>query len=162
MSERIKGFEPFFNRDSEVLILGSFPSIMSRQQSFYYGNPRNDFWRLLASAFGRPVPQTVSEKKDFLCGNKVALWDIVTCCEIRGSADSSIKNYQVADLGLVLDACSIKRIILNGGTAYKIFLKHYANLPVPYIKLPSTSPANTSKKEDAWLNELRTVFGIPQ
>ena len=107
MSERIKGFEPFFNRDSEVLILGSFPSIMSRQQSFYYGNPRNDFWRLLASAFGRPVPQTVSEKKDFLCGNKIALWDIVTCCEIRGSADSSIKNYQLADLGLVLDACSI-------------------------------------------------------
>ena len=131
MSERIKGFEPFFDRDSEVLILGSFPSVMSRQQSFYYGN-------------------------------KIALWDIVTCCEIRGSSDSSIKNYQVADLGLVLDACSIKRIILNGGTAYKIFLKHYANLPVPYIKLPSTSPANTSKKEDAWLNELRTVFGIPQ
>ena len=163
MSEDMKaGFAPFMNADSKLLILGSFPSVKSRDTGFYYGNPRNAFWKTLANYFGDKIPSTIKEKQDFLTKRKIALWDVVTLCEIHASDDSSIKNFTVADVKWLISVCPIQKIILNGGTAYKIFLKHYANLPVPYIKLPSTSPANTSKKEDAWLNELRTVFGIPQ
>ena len=161
MSDRVYGFEPFFNADSRLLILGSFPSVKSRRQSFYYGNPQNSFWRLLAEFFCESIPLTVEEKKEFLTRHKIALWDIVTSCKIVGSSDSTIREYETADLGKVLSRCPIERIILNGGTAYKIFLKRYASLPLPYIKLPSTSPANARPKREEWFNELRATFKNP-
>lgn len=159
MTEFACGFEPFFNADSRLLILGSFPSVMSRSRNFYYGNPRNDFWRLLATFFGEAIPLTVEDKKRFLTAHRIALWDMVISCSIEGSADSTIKDYAVADLEKVLSKCPIERIILNGDKAYKIFLANYKDIPTPYIKLPSTSPANARRKDEAWLNELRRTFG---
>ena len=158
MSELVSGFEPFYNDDSKLLILGSFPSVKSRQQSFYYGNPQNSFWKILSTFFGQLLPSTVQEKKEFLTLNKIALWDIVTECEIVGSADSTIKNYKIADLERLLGNCPVQEIILNGGTAYKIFLKRYKDIGVPYIKLPSTSPANARRDDEEWYSELRTTF----
>lgn len=158
MSERVYGFEPFYNSDSRLLILGSFPSVKSRQQNFYYGNRQNSFWRILSCFFEQPMPDTVLDKKAFLTKNGIALWDIVTSCQITGSADSTIRNYEVADLNQVLSNCPIQKIILNGGTAYNIFVKHYKDIAVPYIKLPSTSPANARPKDEEWFNELRTTF----
>ena len=158
MSKRVQGFAPFFGKESRVLILGSFPSVKSRQQNFYYGNARNAFWRILSDCFGESVPSDTDEKKEFLTRHGIALWDIVTSCEIVGSADSTIKNYTVADLGEVLNACPIEKIILNGGTAYKIFLKRYRDIPVEYVCLPSTSPANARPKDKEWFDELRRTF----
>lgn len=92
------GFAPVFDGHSRVLILGSFPSVKSRQVEFYYGNRQNRFWRILCSFFGEGVPESVDEKKALLLRCNVALWDMVTECEIEGSSDASIKNYKVADL----------------------------------------------------------------
>ncbi|MBE7088019.1 MAG: DNA-deoxyinosine glycosylase [Clostridiales bacterium] len=158
MSQIKKGFLPVFYNDSKVLILGSFPSVKSREVEFYYGNLRNKFWRILCSYFNEEIPQTLQGKKEFLKNNKIALWDVVTECEIIGSQDSTIKNYKVADLNLILQNCSIELIILNGNTAFNIFKKHYADINIPYIKLPSTSPANFKCDEGEWENALRRVF----
>ena len=149
---------PVYDENSRVLILGTMPSPKSREVHFYYGNPQNAFWRILSAFFKQPLPVSVEEKKLFLRRNKIALWDIVTSCEIVGSADSTIKNYSVADLKKVMDISPIEKIILNGGTAYKIFLKSYKDIALPYIKLPSTSPANARPKDGEWINELRRTF----
>lgn len=159
MTERVYGFEPFFQSDSRLLILGSFPSVKSRQQNFYYGNRQNAFWRILSTFFKRPMPDTVVDKKTFLEECHIALWDIVTSCEISGSADSTIKNYEVADLNKILSKCPLEKIILNGTMAYRIFLKSYGDIAVPYIKLPSTSPANAIRNDEEWFDELRATFG---
>lgn len=158
MSERVKGFPPFVNADSELLILGSFPSVKSRAQNFYYGNRQNAFWRILADYFGENTPATMEEKKDFLTRRHIALWDIVTECEIVGSQDATIKDYGVANLQEVFTKSKIKAIIINGGKAYSVFAKHYGYIGIPVYKLPSTSPANTRRKDDEWFAALRQVF----
>ena len=158
MNEIKKGFEPFIGNNPEILILGSFPSVKSRKIEFYYGNPQNKFWKVLAEFFGQPLPQSVEEKKEFLCLNKIALWDVVTECEIVGSQDSAIKNFKVADIQKLLQKIDVKLIILNGGKAYEIFTRH-CRTGVPYIQLPSTSPANTRFSKEKWFDALSTVFG---
>lgn len=158
MGDTVTGFKPFFNGDSRVLILGSFPSVKSRASDFYYGNPQNAFWRILSTFFGERVPDSVKDKKDFLTRNNVALWDIVTECEIVASRDDTIKNFKVANLAEVLQNSAVECILINGGTAYKIFVKHYGASDVPFIKLPSTSPANTRRKDDEWFAALRRAF----
>ena len=103
MSGIIKhGFEPVYDKNSKVLILGSFPSVKSRQVDFYYGNKRNRFWETLCSYFGEAVPESTQDKIDFLLRRNIAIWDIVTECEIDGSKDDTIKNFKVADLKKVL------------------------------------------------------------
>ena len=123
-----KGFLPFFDENSEILILGSFPSVISRETNFYYGNKQNRFWKILSEAFGEPAPETIGEKQALLKNHKIALWDVVAECEITGSLDSTIKNYKVADITQVLDKANVKKIILNGGKAKEIFLKNYKYL----------------------------------
>ncbi len=152
------GFGPIFDKDSKVLILGSFPSVKSRQIDFYYGNKQNRFWKMLCGYFGEEIPETVQEKKRFLYRRNVALWDMVTACEIIGSADSSIKNAETADLRVVLDNADIKKILLNGALAYELFLENYADIPVLYEKMPSTSPANPKFDEKIWKTALDGVF----
>ena len=158
MSERVKGFAPFADGNSEVLILGSFPSVKSRAQSFYYGNPQNAFWRIIASFFNELTPVTLEDKQSLLRRKRIALWDIVTECEIVGSQDSTITNFKVANLREVFTNSPIKAIIVNGGKAYSIFEKHYKDLNLPVYKLPSTSPANTRRKDDEWFAALRKAF----
>ena len=155
------GFAPVFDGHSRVLILGSFPSVKSRQVEFYYGNRQNRFWRILCSFFGEGVPESVDEKKALLLRRNVALWDMVTECEIEGSSDASIKNYKVADLGKVMGACNIELIILNGGKAAQIFERRYSDIGIPHVALPSTSPANTRCDENKWYATLSSVFGAP-
>lgn len=153
-----KGFPPFYAPDSEVLILGSFPSVKSRRVDFYYGNPQNRFWRVLAKFFAAPVPESTDEKKAFLLSHKIALWDIVTECEIVGSQDATIKNYEIADVRAFVEEVPVKAVLINGGTAFNIFEKNFSDIRVPYLRLPSTSPANTRFDEEEWFDGLRTVF----
>lgn len=157
--EEIKcGFEPVFDQNSKVLILGSFPSVKSRAVDFYYGNKRNRFWETVCSFFGEEAPDDISGKKEFLKRNGIALWDIVVKCEIIGSKDDTIKNFEVADIKKLLQNSKISYIIINGGKAYEIFCKYYGDIEVPYIKLSSTSPANTHFTKEEWFNALSAAF----
>lgn len=136
-------FEPVFDRDSRILILGSFPSVKSREQQFYYGHPQNRFWKVLAGLAGYPVPQTIEEKKKMLLANGIAVWDVIAECEIIGSSDSSIKNVVPADLDRILQAADIRQIYANGNTAKRLFERFQKKkCGREIIGLPSTSPAN--------------------
>lgn len=160
MSEIKYGFEPFYDSESKVLILGSFPSVKSRQVEFYYGNERNRFWNTVCGFFGEETPKTVEGKKEFLLRRKIALWDMVTQCEIVGSQDSKIKNFAVADIKKLLQNSKINYIILNGGKAKEIFEKNFGDITVSYEGLPSTSPANVSFKKEVWDEALARAFNI--
>lgn len=148
------GFEPCFDPDSRILILGSFPSVISRKELFYYANPLNRFWKTLAALTGEALPESVGEKKALLSKHRIALWDVVTECDIRGSLDSNIKNYVVADVEAVTNAAKIEAIFLNGQTAYRIFKKHFPHLMPVAVSLPSTSPANTRFEYSEWEKAL--------
>ena len=158
MSEIKKGFEPFYNSDSRLLVLGSFPSVKSRQTEFYYGNPQNRFWKTVAEFFGEAPPVSLEDKKQFLLRRRIALWDVVTECEIVGSQDATIKNFIVADVQNLLQKLKIGLIIINGGKAAAIFEKNFPQIGAPYIKLPSTSPANTRFDKEKWFDALSRIF----
>ena len=108
-------FEPVFNRESKILILGSFPSVKSRENNFYYGHPQNRFWKVLAQIFEVEVPQTIDEKRTFLLEHHIAVWDVIESCTIIGSSDSSIKDVVVNDFLKVLKNSEIETIYVNGG-----------------------------------------------
>ncbi len=138
-------FAPVFDPDSRILILGSFPSVRSREEGFYYGHPRNRFWKMLALCFGEPLPVTGEEKRQLLLRHRIALWDVLASCEITGSSDSSIRSAVPNDLRRILDHASIGRILCNGATAGKLCLRYFGEaLPCSPVILPSTSPANAS------------------
>ncbi len=158
MSELVQGFDPVYDKDSKVLILGSFPSVKSRRVEFYYGNPQNRFWRVVCSYFGESVPESTESKREFLKRRNIALWDIVTECRIVGSQDATIKNFKVADLKTLLQNSKIGFIILNGSKAFSIFREHYTDIHTGYCKVPSTSPANTRFDEKEWKNALSRAF----
>ncbi len=159
MGEIKKGFLPVYDANSKLLILGSFPSVKSRQTEFYYGNKQNRLWKTVCGFFGEDVPCDTEGKKDFLIRRNIALWDIVTECEIVGSQDSTIKNFKTADIEKLLQNSKISFIIINGGTAFSIFEKRFADVGVPYVKLSSTSPANTRFVQKEWIDALSAVFG---
>ena len=117
-------FEPVFDEHSKVLILGTFPSVKSREQNFYYGHPQNRFWKVLANLTGCEVPGTVEEKKGFLLREHIAVWDVIAKCDIIGSSDSSIRNVVPADLSRILDHAPIRQIYANGGKAYELYQKY--------------------------------------
>lgn len=149
-----KGFSPVFRSDSRILILGSFPSVISRKVDFYYGNPMNRFWKVMSVCFNEIINDTIDGKKDFLLRNNLALWDIISNCEIEGSSDNSIKNYEAADLSVILNNSKIQKILCNGRKAYELTVKIYRDLNIPIIYLPSTSTANTNFDIMLWRNEL--------
>ncbi len=143
------GIAPVWNEDCVVLILGSFPSVKSRESSFFYGHPQNRFWRVIASLFDEAVPDTVEDKKRLLLKNHIALWDVIASCEINGSADSSIENVTPNDIMPILYSCNIKAIFTNGATAHKLYEKYiFPVTGIKAVKLPSTSPANAAKRLD--------------
>ncbi len=127
---------------------------------FYYGNTQNRFWKTVCGFFGEEIPPATEGKKDFLFRRRIALWDMATACDIEGSSDASVKNVELADLNEVLSKAKIERILLNGSLAYRLFIKEYADLPIPYLKLPSTSPANPRFTKDAWERALHDVFRV--
>ena len=141
---------PVYDARSRILILGSFPSVKSREAGFFYGHPQNRFWRVLAAVYDDALPVTVDDKKAFLLRHGVALWDVIASCEIRGSADSSIRDVVPNDLSVILNAAPVECIYVNGKTAERYYRK-YAE-PVTgraAVCLPSTSPANAAWSLDA-------------
>ncbi len=153
-----QGFPPLFSPQSKVLILGSFPSVKSREVSFYYGNRQNRFWPLMKEIFGGDT-DTVEGKKQLILCNGLALWDIVTECEIEGSSDSDIRSYRLADLAEVAERCPLEKILCNGRKSYLLTLSVYkGNLPV--VPLLSTSPANVRFDSRQWKKELELYSQI--
>lgn len=148
-------FEPIFQETSEILILGSFPSVKSRENNFYYGHPQNRFWKVLAYVCGCGIPKDIEEKKEMLRRNHIAIWDVIKECDIIGSSDSSIKNVKVNDINKILQMSQIKNIYANGTLASNLYNK-YAKMMTgrEIITLPSTSPANAAytlvKLQEIW------------
>lgn len=153
-------FEPVFDRNSKILILGSFPSVKSRNSQFYYGHPQNRFWRMLAQILGESVPQTIPEKTELLLKHHIAVWDVIASCDIEGSSDSSIRNVVANDMNRILQKADIRKILLNGGKAYELFVKYCRQEEMPEaVKMPSTSPANAAcnmeRLAELWEKEIR-------
>lgn len=136
---------PVFDCSSKVLILGSFPSVKSREAGFFYHHPQNRFWKVIAALTEEAVPETIDEKKRFLLRNHIALWDVIASCDIAGSSDSSIKNVKPNPLNHVLNAAPVRHIFANGGKAWELYIKYCQDITGrPCDKLPSTSPANAA------------------
>lgn len=151
-----RGFEPFYQIDSKVLILGSFPSVKSREQGFYYGNKQNRFWGMLSKVFGESITQDIEDKKTFLKRYKIALYDVVIESDLQGSADSSLERSIIkkADLSFLLPPFTqVNKIICNGKTAFKM-LSSYFTTTVPVLCMPSTSSANPRYDYKQWEKEL--------
>ena len=144
---------PFYNKDSKVLILGSFPSRKSREAGFYYAHPRNRFWPVLSNVF----KEEIIDKKAFLEKHQIALYDVCASCEIKGSSDASIKEVIPNDLSEILASSKIKIIILNGKTASNLYKKLFKEIKTPTITLPSTSPANASYSLSSLIEQYRII-----
>ena len=152
--------EPVYDKDSKILILGSFPSVRSRETGFFYGHPQNRFWKIVAVVFEEDVPATIEEKKKMLLRNGIALWDVVASCEIEGSADSSIRNVRPNDIKKLISETSISRIYVNGRTALKLYQKYLEEqLGMETIVLPSTSPANAAYSIERLIDAWRIIKG---
>ena len=157
-------FEPVYDERSKILILGSLPSVKSREQGFYYGHPQNRFWRVLAAVLSCQVPETIGEKKKMLLAHRIALWDVIESCDIRGSSDSSIKNVVPADIGAVLGKTQIGRIYANGRKSESLYNKYiFPKTKTGITVLPSTSPANAAcslgKLTEIWGAEIGRELG---
>ena len=149
---------PVFDERSRVLILGSFPSVKSREQGFFYGHPQNRFWRVTAAVFDDVVPMTVPERRDFLLRHGIALWDVIAACEIVGSSDASIRNARVNDLSEILNGAPIERIFVNGKTAQRLYRRYAEPLTGrAAICLPSTSPANAAWSLERLIEAWRVI-----
>ncbi|MBQ8868984.1 MAG: DNA-deoxyinosine glycosylase [Oscillospiraceae bacterium] len=152
-------FGPLYSGESKILILGSFPSVKSRQAQFFYGHPQNRFWLVLSAVLGSPVPQTVEEKRELILKNRLALWDVIGQCDIEGSSDSSIKNVVPNDIGAVLKQAKIDKIFVNGKTAEKYYNKYLKDkLGIEATVLPSTSPANAAYSLDRLISEWQVIL----
>ena len=136
-------FAPIYDENSRILILGTMPSVKSREQGFYYGHKQNRFWKVLANVTGDILPETIEEKKAMLLKNRIAIWDVLESCDIQGSSDSSIKNPVAADIPGLLKKTHIKKIYVNGTTAGKYYKKYILPLTgIEAVVLQSTSPLN--------------------
>jgi TDG/mug DNA glycosylase family protein len=152
-------FEPVYDSRSRVLILGSLPSIKSRENHFYYGHPQNRFWKLAALLTDSPVPATIDEKKRLLLSHQIAVWDVIQSCDIIGSSDSSIRNVIPCDLSRILKQAPIQTIYGNGAKACQLYRKYcQSDTGMEIVPLPSTSPANAAfsleKLAEIWRKEL--------
>lgn len=149
---------PVYDENSKILILGSFPSVKSREVQFFYGHPQNRFWKVLAAELYCPVPQTVEEKKDMLLSHHIALWDVIASCEIRGSSDASIGQVAPNDLSPILKGADICAVYANGTKSWELYQKYIYPVTERRIrKLPSTSPANASFSLDRLIAEWSVI-----
>lgn len=140
-------FAPLYDEDSKILILGSFPSVKSREQGFYYGHKQNRFWKVISAILGVEEPQTIDEKKKMLLKAHIAVYDVIESCDIIGSSDSSIRNVVPSDIATIVANSNVKAVFCNGKTAGKLYKKYQAETcNLPMTELPSTSPANATCK----------------
>ena len=158
--ERINhNIEPLYDRNSRLLILGSFPSVKSREMRFFYGHPQNRFWRMLAAVYAEDAPESIAEKTSLLLRHHLALWDVIANCEIDGSADASVREAVPVDITRITDRAHITRVLCNGKLAGTLYARHLQPIMgIPALVLPSTSPANAiwtlPKLTDAWRKAL--------
>lgn len=174
------GFEPVFDGRSRVLVLGSFPSVLSRENAFYYGNPQNRFWRVIAACAGEPVPpnegemlpsegrvatlgESIEAKRALLLRHGIALWDVIESCDIKGSSDASIKNVVPAHIDRVIGVAPVRFVVCNGGTAGRLYKRYLQeSVGIEAVVLPSTSPANAAWSLDRltarWSEALRPLL----
>lgn len=147
-----------YNENSKILILGSFPSVKSREQGFFYGHPQNRFWKVLSTVLNQPLPTSIDEKKEFILNNKIALWDVIASCEIKGSSDSSIKNVVPNNINEILNNSKVKTIFTNGKLAFNLYNKYiFEKTNIAAISLPSTSPANAAFSLDRLCDEWKII-----
>ena len=151
-------FPPLYDKNSKILILGSFPSVKSREQNFFYGHPQNRFWKVVATVLEKEIPTTIEEKREFLLSSNIALWDVIASCEITGSSDSSIKNVVANDLTEILETANIKKIFVNGKTAEKYYNRYIKDkIGRDAVCLPSTSPANAMWNVESLVEEWEKI-----
>ena len=177
------GFEPVFDGRSRLLVLGSFPSVLSRANAFYYGNPQNRFWPVIAACLGEPVPpnegdpvpgtpassslpnavtleESIAAKRELLLHHGIALWDVIHSCDIKGSSDASIKNVVPADIGRITSVAHIEAVVCNGGTAGRLYRRYLRGATgIDAVVLPSTSPANASWSLERLVGRWRGAIG---
>ena len=152
-------FPPVYDENSEILILGSFPSVKSREMQFFYGHPQNRFWKVMAQVLHENVPQTIPEKKEMLLRHHIALWDVIASCDIAGSSDSSIRNVVPNDLGYIISRSRITKIYANGAKSKQLYDKYLSKqLGIEAVQLPSTSPANADICMDRLLEYWKNVI----
>lgn len=150
--------EPFYNKDSKILILGSFPSVKSREVGFYYSHQQNRFWKVLAAIFNEDVPICINDKKEFLKRNNIALYDVCASCDIKSSSDASIKNVIPNNLDEIFKGTNIKVIAFDGKTAFNLYQKYFKDkYNVELISLPSTSPANAKCSMNDLINDYKVL-----
>lgn len=159
MSERIiHPFEALYNENSKVLILGSFPSVKSREVSFFYGHPRNRFWKVIPALFGEEEPVTIEKKKELILRRNLALWDSIHSCEITGSSDSSVKNVAPNDISGIIGNSKVSKVFCNGALSHKMYMKYiFPDTKIEAVKLPSTSPANAAYSLDKLIDEWKII-----
>lgn len=151
-------FDVYYQEDSKVLILGSIPSVKSRELGFYYMHPQNRFWKVISMVFNEKLPETIETKKEFLKRNKIALWDVIKECEIKASSDSSITNVIPNDIKSLLNKTDIKTIYVTGKKALELYQKYiYPITNIEAIYLPSTSPANAVLTLDNLVEKYRII-----
>ncbi|MCI9462844.1 MAG: DNA-deoxyinosine glycosylase [Lachnospiraceae bacterium] len=157
----IHNIPPLYDEKSRILILGSFPSVKSREGQFFYHHPQNRYWKVMAAVLGNPVPETIEDKKRMILSHHAAMWDVIASCDITGSSDSSIKNAVPNDIGRLLEETEIERIYTNGGTAHKYYRKYIQNkIGREDIVLPSTSPANAAWSLERLIAAWREALAI--
>lgn len=138
-------FPPLYDENSRTLILGSFPSVKSREAMFFYGHPQNRFWKLIAALYGEDVPSTIEEKSSLILRHRLALWDSIHSCTITGSSDSSVRDVVPNDISGIIRNSKIERIFCNGALSHKMYMKFiFPSTGIEARKLPSTSPANAA------------------
>jgi len=160
MQHQIHNIPPVYDSSSKVLILGSFPSVKSRESQFFYGHPQNRFWKLLAALIEVPVPESIEEKKGFLLEHHIAVWDVIASCDIAGSSDSSIRNVRPNDIGNLLEQADIREIYCNGNKSHQLYQRYIEPATGrKAICLPSTSPANAAYQMDRLIEKWSVITG---
>ncbi|MBG9980367.1 DNA-deoxyinosine glycosylase [Facklamia lactis] len=151
--------KPLFQTDSKILILGSFPSVKTREYGFFYGHPQNRFWPLMEVLFQESLSTDIQERKEFLLRHQLAVYDSIYQCDIIGSSDASIQNVKPSDLKLIFQTANIQQVFCNGGTSYKYYQKYHADeFGLPGIQLPSTSPANARYRLEHLVEKWKVIL----
>lgn len=145
-------FPPLWDEESRVLILGSFPSVMSRKNAFYYAHPQNRFWKLMSLIY----EEEIIDRAGFCHQHHIALWDVIESCTITGSSDSSIRDVKVNDIAELLSKSRIRQVFTTGSTAWNLYRK-YVTADIDAVRLPSTSPANAAMKLEDLLPYYRQI-----
>lgn len=155
---QVHNIEPVYDEHSRVLILGSFPSVKSREIQFFYGHKQNRFWKVLAGILDCEVPQTIEEKKSLLLSHRIAVWDVIGTCTITGSSDSSIRDVVPNDISRILNRAPVQLICANGNKSWELYQKYlYPQTKREAVKLPSTSPANAAFRLENLIEEWKSI-----